>query len=277
MTILAAVEGKHVPSRIIEVGHSLATEFDETLVVLHVGDDEMSESDAAFIARDVTTKSIGESDIVEAVGRIGHPDEEILQEVEERNPRYLLTGGRKRSAVGKAVFGSVSQSLLLNSTCPVIAVPHDGLPVDALSHGPVVAAVDRSDRASHVVEEAKVLADTLGRELHVLHVFPTKEWLNLHRERVEATGSQGVDKDVVRESALEIAQNAGNAVSDDFTPIGKVGDPSNGIFQYVSEVDASYVALAGRKRTPVGKVLFGSVTQSVILNLDRPALTTMHD
>jgi nucleotide-binding universal stress UspA family protein len=32
------------------------------------------------------------------------------------------------------------------------------------------------------------------------------------------------------------------------------------------------ICVAGRKRTPTGKVLFGSVTQAVILDTERPVL-----
>jgi nucleotide-binding universal stress UspA family protein len=50
------------------------------------------------------------------------------------------------------------------------------------------------------------------------------------------------------------------------------GDPANQIVQLADEMDADMVCVAGRKRTPTGKVLFGSVTQGVILNTDRPVL-----
>ena len=277
MTILAAVEGKHIPSRIVALGHTLAVEFDEPLVVLHVGTESQTEDDAKFIAEDIAINTVGNSDRVEIRGRTGDPDEEILAEAEQTDPRYVLTGGRRRSAVGKAVFGSTSQSILLNSPSPVLAIPRDGVPIEELHSGPIVAAVDRSDWAKSVVSEAKTLADALNCELHVLHVFPTKEWLKLHRDRIESTGTEGVDKSVVQESAHKIAKSTGREVTADFTPVGRVGDPSNGILSYAREVDASYVAVGGRKVTPIGKVLFGSVTQSVILNLDRPVLTTLYE
>ena len=50
------------------------------------------------------------------------------------------------------------------------------------------------------------------------------------------------------------------------------GDPADTIIDVADRIDADLIALAGRKRSPAGKALFGSVTQSVILNTDRPVL-----
>lgn len=46
------------------------------------------------------------------------------------------------------------------------------------------------------------------------------------------------------------------------------------ILQHAEDVDADQIVLGGRKRSPAGKALFGSVTQSVILNTDRPVVVT---
>jgi nucleotide-binding universal stress UspA family protein len=48
------------------------------------------------------------------------------------------------------------------------------------------------------------------------------------------------------------------------------GDPAQEILNTAAEIDADRIIMCGRKRTPVGKVLFGSVTQSVLLNSDVP-------
>jgi nucleotide-binding universal stress UspA family protein len=53
---------------------------------------------------------------------------------------------------------------------------------------------------------------------------------------------------------------------------GSSGEPSEAIIRMADRHDADRIVLAGRKRTPTGKVLFGSVTQAVILNTDRPVL-----
>jgi len=53
------------------------------------------------------------------------------------------------------------------------------------------------------------------------------------------------------------------------------GDPAERITAVAAEIDADLIALSGRKRSPTGKILFGSVTQSVLLSADRPVLVAM--
>jgi nucleotide-binding universal stress UspA family protein len=50
--------------------------------------------------------------------------------------------------------------------------------------------------------------------------------------------------------------------------------PAQGILELADEVDANLIAMGGRKRSPTGKALFGSVTQSVILDSDVPVVVT---
>ncbi|QCC47856.1 universal stress protein [Halobellus limi] len=80
--------------------------------------------DAAGVAEDVTERTVDDVDDVEASyqGRVGDVTEEILQVTDETDPRYLVVGGRKRTPVGKAIFGSVTQSLLLEADRPVVTV-----------------------------------------------------------------------------------------------------------------------------------------------------------
>jgi nucleotide-binding universal stress UspA family protein len=55
------------------------------------------------------------------------------------------------------------------------------------------------------------------------------------------------------------------------------GDPATSIIETADELDADAVCVAGRKRSPAGKALFGSVSQKVILNTDRPVLICSSD
>ncbi len=52
------------------------------------------------------------------------------------------------------------------------------------------------------------------------------------------------------------------------------GDPAEAIIETADADDADLIVIGGRKRSPAGKALFGSVTQSVILNAGRPVMVT---
>ena len=53
------------------------------------------------------------------------------------------------------------------------------------------------------------------------------------------------------------------------------GEPSEAILNFTEGREIDWIFMAGRKRTPVGKVLFGSVTQSVLLNSDIPVTVVL--
>lgn len=53
-----------------------------------------------------------------------------------------------------------------------------------------------------------------------------------------------------------------------------VGDPADCILQMATDIDADTVVLGARNRSPAGKAIFGSVSQKVILETDRPVLVS---
>lgn len=157
MTIVAAVDGEQIPDSVAEVGADMASQYGEELVVVHVmaqetyearADDgssadfsfasgteygrsggetsysiDQAQRDARGVARDVTEQSVDTlPEAVTYVGRVGEAVEEVLGIAEERDPTFLVVGGRKRTPVGKAVFGSATQSFLLNVDVPVVTV-----------------------------------------------------------------------------------------------------------------------------------------------------------
>lgn len=49
-------------------------------------------------------------------------------------------------------------------------------------------------------------------------------------------------------------------------------DAAETVLETATEYDADLIAVAGRKRSPTKKVVFGSVSQEIMLNTDRPVL-----
>ncbi|WP_255190655.1 universal stress protein [Natronobeatus ordinarius] len=50
------------------------------------------------------------------------------------------------------------------------------------------------------------------------------------------------------------------------------GDPATAILEVADELEVNAIVLGARRRSPVGKVLFGSVTQAVILDSECPVI-----
>jgi nucleotide-binding universal stress UspA family protein len=144
----------------------------------------------------------------------------------------------------------------------------------------VVAAVDRVDGSDAVVTEALTLAEAFDEELHVVHSLTQGEFVDLERTSVERDG-RAVDMDRIREIAASIATERVEAADagggERIRVVGLVGDPASEVLRHARETDARYIVVGGRKRSPVGKAVFGSVTQEVILNTDRPVLTVIDE
>ncbi|OYR40050.1 universal stress protein UspA [Halorubrum sp. Ib24] len=141
----------------------------------------------------------------------------------------------------------------------------------------IVAAVDRSERAPGIVEEANELGEAFDEPVHVVHVLSRSEFVGLERTSVTDTG-KSIPRDDVLEIAEEFAQEAiDEAGVDDAEPVGLLGEPADEISNYADSNDARYLVIAGRKRSPVGKALFGSVVQSLMLNSETPVVSIRTD
>lgn len=83
---------------------------------------ENGERTAADTAEETVEGTLDEYEDVIFQGRVGEPVTELLDEADRRDAQYVVVGGRKRSPAGKALFGSKTQSILLNSERPVVTV-----------------------------------------------------------------------------------------------------------------------------------------------------------
>lgn len=134
----------------------------------------------------------------------------------------------------------------------------------------IVAAIDRSDRASRVLTEAETLARAFDDEVHVVYAITRSEFVDLEQTSYDETG-QALSMDDVKSHAREYAESVAD-LDVEHESIGLVGTPADEVVRYASDVSARYIVVAPKKRSPTGKALFGSVAQSVLLNADCPVV-----
>jgi nucleotide-binding universal stress UspA family protein len=58
---------------------------------------------------------------------LSDPGDAVIQIAQDRNVEMIVIGLRHRSMVGKLILGSTVQRILLDATCPVLAVRSDKL------------------------------------------------------------------------------------------------------------------------------------------------------
>ena len=144
----------------------------------------------------------------------------------------------------------------------------------------IVAAVDSSDHAPGILSAASVLARDLEEPLHAVHVLQRTTFVDALEKNVE--GQPLADNYEIRRIGEEIVER-GTADPDvphsaDTVEIElRIGDPATETTSYARSVGARYLVIGGRRRSPTGKALFGSVTQKIMFDASMPVLTVPLD
>ncbi|WP_144905997.1 universal stress protein [Halobellus captivus] len=128
---------------------------------------------------------------------------------------------------------------------------------------PVDTDKARARRAAEVVTKLPDAAESV--QVTILNVHPQ---LTDVGDRI-ADPKDWYDEADFPESVAE-AETILSRASIDVQKERTYADPAEAILERTSEIEPDLIIMAGRSRTPVGKVLFGSVTQSVLLNADVP-------
>lgn len=121
----------------------------------------------------------------------------------------------------------------------------------------VLLAIDRrDDRAIAQAETIQELFDPEATTAHLFHDFTD----NPEGASVTQVASIRSASDMLEETGFPVEYHEAS------------GDPSDSIIRVADELDIDALCIAGRQSSPVGKAVFGSVSQDVILGTERPVI-----
>jgi nucleotide-binding universal stress UspA family protein len=196
--------------------------------------------------------------------KVGRPDAEIVGLAEELGAGLVIVGSHGFGPFKRVLLGSVSDSVVRHAHTSVLVVRGEAhrLP------GRVLLAIDGSEESHLATKSAVEVAGATGSELHVLSVLETAQLLPYMPypgfEAWETSGTAEEAEQHARRLLSRVSERIGaegSTVEESHLAVGK---PDKEIVRLAGELDADIVVLGSRGLGAVGRVLLGSVSDSVV-------------
>ncbi|MBW2427845.1 MAG: universal stress protein [Deltaproteobacteria bacterium] len=129
MKILVGYDGSNVSKEAVSLAEKHANSFKAEIILAHsmVGgpevprkDFEMAENNLEVEKSRLLDNKISCESILSVRGL--EAGEDLVQLADENKVDEIIIGVRRRSKVGKLLFGSTAQFVILNASCPVVSV-----------------------------------------------------------------------------------------------------------------------------------------------------------
>ncbi|NQV07876.1 universal stress protein [bacterium] len=151
----------------------------------------------------------------------------------------------------------------------------DGAPPVA-SFKRILAAVDHGPGWEQGLLTAHRLAFDLGADLVVLHVVTQDE-----EEATKAAFAPEAPLDkVIQTARQELVRSMAGVLPDDSVAVlarVRAGEAATEILQCAVDRECDLIVITTRNRSRVGKLVFGSETQSVVLQAGQPVLSVRYE
>ncbi|MFB6092708.1 MAG: universal stress protein [Haloquadratum sp.] len=220
---------------------------------------------ASDVEFDDVTAAVDAADHLETNGvdvsrRVGDGGvaEEIIRVSEDQDSDEVVMGGRKRSGVTQALLGSTARDVFVSTERPV-TVTGTGMVLDSDTKEILVPVDTNVERARRQAEYVAGLPNAEeNAEATVMYVFPHQDYKGAPTHTFDE-----VDAAVEAADALESA-----GVPVERTAVG--GEVVPTILDAAEDRGVNSIAMGGRKRSGVQKVLLGSTAMDVLLSAERP-------
>ena len=129
MKILVGFDGSNVAKEALSLAEKHANSFNGAIVLVHSmaggpeiprKDFEIAENNLEYEKIRLLDSKIACESILSVRGL--EAGEDLVQLADEKKVDEIIIGVRRRSKVGKLIFGSTAQFVILNAPCPVVSV-----------------------------------------------------------------------------------------------------------------------------------------------------------
>jgi nucleotide-binding universal stress UspA family protein len=190
----------------------------------------------------------------------GSPGSEIIARADEWLTDLIVVGSHGRTALGRKLFGSVSQKVVNEAGCSVRLARGRIVELDMPAR--IVVGVDGSEGADAAVEEIASRSWPVGSEVRIVNSAMTippalEPGLTVHLAERLARETEGVNKKV--ESAAGRLRSAGLKVS----TVVKEQEPKELLCREAGRFRADCIFVGARGMGRLARFLLGSVSSGV--------------
>jgi nucleotide-binding universal stress UspA family protein len=194
----------------------------------------------------------------------GDPSVEIIRVAEERRVDMIVLGARGLGAVKRFLVGSTSLTVARYAPCPVSIVR--GRPKKARR---VLVAVDGSEASRAAVRFLSLFELVREARVKLIHVLPKAVVSRRRRSRRSVAAG---DRQARLAEATKRLTRAAARLEDAKYPVEAVLAEAREILRVAESRDVDLVVLGARGLGTVGRLLLGSVSETVLHHLGRPMM-----
>ncbi len=275
MKIVAAIDGSNSSEAAVDALTNLqlenGTEIKLLCAVEHYYQNNVSKAAEPLqaIAQDLQHKLVGciiSCEIVE-----GDAKTRITEIAKEWSANLIVMGSRGRTGLELMLLGSVSQTVLTQSHCPVVIAKTGGIHDPKNSFKKILITVDNSEYSRAALRWLNEIVWEGETQFKIVTVVPplfdsidSVESItyatNLTREHNELVIS--AQRELKKLSAELATTHGSKNIS---TEVGQ-GDPKEAILKVATDWSADLIVMGSHERTGINKLLLGSVSQAVALH-----------
>jgi nucleotide-binding universal stress UspA family protein len=281
--ILVGSDGSCEAIRAVEMAAAIAKPMDATVIALNVFNLSAAAAYLAPEALEYANEIVksGEAAQREALGEssgilteagvkfrtraeTGHPVDTTIRVAKEENADMVVVGTHGRNGLQKIFLDSVSDGVARHAPCPVLVVRGYTSPIDT-----ILVASDGSEESSLALRAAAEIAKATGSSITVLNVIEFGDEAN------ESNGEETDEYAFAPRMLKLVKQRADDELKDsgiEYRVTQQHRHASDAIIDYAVASGADLIAIGSRGLGAFGRLLLGSVSNSVLHRAPCPVL-----